>query len=159
MDLPSSSVGKESTCQCRRPRFDPWVRKISWKRKWQPTPVFLPGKSHGLRSLLGYSPRGRKSQRWLNHHQHCHEVTKGWTQLSNWAHSHTCTCVRTHTHTHTHMLSYYCQSVAHPFYHQLPIHMFYNGYIVFQLYKLLNNSLGNQNLCSSQNTLKKNLKD
>ena len=39
--------------------FDPWVRKIPWRRKWQPTPAFLPGKSHGLRSL-GYSPCGRK---------------------------------------------------------------------------------------------------
>ena len=38
--------GKESVCQCRRCRFDPWVWKISWRRKWQPTPVFLPGKSH-----------------------------------------------------------------------------------------------------------------
>ena len=37
--------GKESTCQCRRLRFNPWVRKIPWKRKWQPTPVFVPGKS------------------------------------------------------------------------------------------------------------------
>ena len=37
--------------------FNPWVRKISWRRKWQPTPVFLPGKSHGQRSLAGYSPR------------------------------------------------------------------------------------------------------
>ena len=36
---------------CRRHRFDPWVRKIPWRRKWQPTPVFLPGKSHGQRSL------------------------------------------------------------------------------------------------------------
>ena len=36
--------------------FDPWVRKISWRRKWQPTPVFLPGESHGQRSLAGYSP-------------------------------------------------------------------------------------------------------
>ena len=34
--------------------------KIPWRRKWQPTPVFLPGKSHGHRSLAGYSPRGRK---------------------------------------------------------------------------------------------------
>ena len=41
--------------QCRRPRFDPWVRKIPWRRKWQPTPVFLPGKSHGQRSMVGYS--------------------------------------------------------------------------------------------------------
>ena len=39
--------GKESTCQCKRLRFDPWVRKIPWRRKWQPTPVFLPRKSHG----------------------------------------------------------------------------------------------------------------
>ena len=36
-------------------QFDPWVEKIAWRRKWQPTPVFLPGKSHGQRSLLGYS--------------------------------------------------------------------------------------------------------
>ena len=38
----------------------PWVGKIPWKRKWQPTPVFLPGKSHGWRSLVGYSPWGSK---------------------------------------------------------------------------------------------------
>ena len=43
-----------------RTRFDPWIGKIPWKRKWQPTPVFLPGKSHGQRSLAGYSPWGRK---------------------------------------------------------------------------------------------------
>ena len=41
-------------------RFDPWVRKICWRRKWQPTPVLLPGKSHGQRSLIGYSPWGHK---------------------------------------------------------------------------------------------------
>ena len=40
--------------------FDPWVREIPWRRKWQLTPVFLPGKSHGLRSLAGNSPWGRK---------------------------------------------------------------------------------------------------
>ena len=39
---------------------DPWVGKISWRRKRQPTPVLLPGKSHGRRSLVGYSPWGRK---------------------------------------------------------------------------------------------------
>ena len=51
----------ESVClQCGRPRFDPWVVKIPWRRKWQPTPVLLPGKFHGWRSLVGYSPRGRK---------------------------------------------------------------------------------------------------
>ena len=41
---------------CRRPGFDPWVRKICWRRKWQLTPVFLPRKSHGWKSLVGYSP-------------------------------------------------------------------------------------------------------
>ena len=51
--------GEESVCQCRRLRrcgFDPWVRKIPWRRKWQPTSVSLPKKSHGQRSLAGYSP-------------------------------------------------------------------------------------------------------
>ena len=44
----------------RRPRFDPWVGKILWKREWQPTPVFLPGEFHGQRSLVGYSPWSHK---------------------------------------------------------------------------------------------------
>ena len=52
--------GKEFTHQCRRLRFSPWIGKIPWRRKWQPTPVFLPGKFHGQRSLEGYSPRGHK---------------------------------------------------------------------------------------------------
>ena len=52
--------GREPACQCRRCRFDPWVRKILRRSKWQPTPVFLPGKSHGLRSLVGYSLWGCK---------------------------------------------------------------------------------------------------
>ena len=54
---------KESTCQCRRherPGFDPWVGKIPWRRAWQATPVFLPGESHGQRSLVGCSPWGFK---------------------------------------------------------------------------------------------------
>ena len=56
--------GKEPTCQCRRHwlGFDPWVRKIPWRGAWQLTPVFLPGESHGPRSLAGYNPWGRKSQ-------------------------------------------------------------------------------------------------
>ena len=50
-----------SVClQCGRPGFDPWIGKIPWRRKWQSTPVILPGKSHGQRSLVGYSPWGRK---------------------------------------------------------------------------------------------------
>ena len=51
----------QSVCLwCGRPGFDPWVGKIPWRRKWQPTPVFLPGKSHGWRSLAGYSSWGHK---------------------------------------------------------------------------------------------------
>ena len=46
--------------RCRRHEFDPWVRKIPWSSKWQPTPVFLPGKSSGQKSLVGYSPWGHK---------------------------------------------------------------------------------------------------
>ena len=50
--------GKESACQCRRLRFNLWIGKILWRRKWQPPPVFLPGKFHGQRSLADYSPWG-----------------------------------------------------------------------------------------------------
>ena len=46
--------------QCRRPGFDPWFGTIPWRRAWQPTPVFLPGESHGQKSLVGYSPSGHK---------------------------------------------------------------------------------------------------
>ena len=56
--FPGGASGKEPACQCRRRkryRFDPWVRKISQRRAWQPTPVFLPLKSHEQRSLAGYS--------------------------------------------------------------------------------------------------------
>ena len=45
---------------CKRPGFDPGVRKILWRRKWQPTPGFLPGKSHGRRTLMGYTAWDRK---------------------------------------------------------------------------------------------------
>ena len=47
-------------CQCWTHGFSPWAGKMPWRRKWQPTPVFLPGESHGQRSLGGYSPWGRK---------------------------------------------------------------------------------------------------
>ena len=54
--LPRCLSGKESTSQCRRHRrlrFYPWVRNIPWRKTWQPTSVFLPGESHGQRSLVG----------------------------------------------------------------------------------------------------------
>ena len=61
--FPGGTRGKEHPCQCRRWKrhgLDPsWVGKIPWRRTWQPTPVFLPGESHGQRSLAGYSPYHR----------------------------------------------------------------------------------------------------
>ena len=68
----SGSTGSEPACQCRRCRssFNPWVGKIPWRRKWQPTPVFLLGKFHGQRSLMSYSPWGcqRIRHKWANEH-------------------------------------------------------------------------------------------
>ena len=64
LGLPWWLGSKEFTCQCRTQGFNPWIGKIPWRRKWQPTPVFLSGKSHGQRSLAGYSlwgPRIRKT--------------------------------------------------------------------------------------------------
>ena len=57
--LPRWRSGKKSACQCRRCeryRFSPWVGKLPWRRKWKPTPVFLPGQVYGQRSLVGFSP-------------------------------------------------------------------------------------------------------
>ena len=56
--LPWWFSDKESACQCRKRGLDPWVRKIPFRRKWQPTLVFLPGEAQGQRSLVGYSPWG-----------------------------------------------------------------------------------------------------
>ena len=65
--------GKESACQCRRRKFDPWVRKIPWRRKWQPNPVFLPGKCHG------WEPGGLQSMGWQ-------KVGPDWTtKQQQWA--------------------------------------------------------------------------
>ena len=66
--------GKESACQSRRQercRFDPWVRKIPWSKKWQPTQVFLPGKFNGQSNLTGFvRPMGlqRLGQDWETKH-------------------------------------------------------------------------------------------
>ena len=70
-DFLGGSSGKEPACQCRRcrrRRFDPWVEKIPWRRKWQPTPVSLPGEFHGQRRAV---------------------LTKSWTQLK-WLSTHVC---------------------------------------------------------------------
>ena len=61
--LVALTSSKEPACQCRRQKrhkFSPWFRKIPWRRTWRPTPEFLPGESHGQRSLEGYSPWGRR---------------------------------------------------------------------------------------------------
>ena len=58
LGVPGGTDAQESACQCRRRKrcgFNPWVRKIPWRREWPPTPVFLPGEPHGQRSLVGYS--------------------------------------------------------------------------------------------------------
>ena len=60
-------VVKESSCQCRRLRFNPWFGKLLWRRIWQPTPVFLPGKSCGQRSLVGCSPWGLRELDAIEH--------------------------------------------------------------------------------------------
>ena len=75
--LPQRLRGKEPTCQCRRHGFDPWVRKILWRRKWQPTSLFLPGKSCGQGNLTDYSPWGCKR---VGHDL----VTKQQQRLSFW---------------------------------------------------------------------------
>ena len=57
--------------QGRRPRFDPWVRKIPWRKAGQPTPVFLPGESHRQRSSAGYSP-------WVPKESFTFQTEEGW---------------------------------------------------------------------------------
>ena len=100
--LPGWLSAKESGCQCKRHKrqgFDPWVGKIPWRGKWQPTPVFLPGKSHGQKSLVGYSPWGRKeldtTERLSAHaHTHTHTHTRSCASLyspsSKWFHDALC---------------------------------------------------------------------
>ena len=76
---------KRLSAMQERPGFDLWVGKIPWRRKWQPTPVLLPGKSHGRRSLVGYSPWGRKESdttEWL--HLHSLAMTDGVSLVAQW---------------------------------------------------------------------------
>ena len=77
--LPRWLCCKEFSCQWRRNarhKFDPYARKIPWRRKWQPTPVLLPGNAHGERSLLGYSPGHHKESDITEHtHTHMHDAS------------------------------------------------------------------------------------
>ena len=61
--FPSGACDKESICQCRKHEFDPWVGKIPWRGKWKSSPVLLPGKFHGQRSQVDYSPWGSQRVR------------------------------------------------------------------------------------------------
>ena len=84
-DLPKWLSVKEPDCQCRRLGFDPWEGKIPWRRKWQPPPVFLPGESHVQRSLVGYSPQGRKESDTTKHvcmlTNNCHVLFQVWSSF------------------------------------------------------------------------------
>ena len=95
--LPWWLSGKESTCQCRRWGFDPWAEKIPWRRKWQPTPVFLPRQeSHGLRNLVGYSPWGRK-QSDTTERIHFHFLSRTTTKYVCFLILRTCNYVTLHS--------------------------------------------------------------
>ena len=80
---------------CRQPGFNPWVGKISWRKEWQPTPVFLPGEFHGQRILAGYSPWGRKESDMTE------QLTLSFIYIYIYIHTHT----HIDTHTHTQILS------------------------------------------------------
>ena len=70
LGFPGGASDKERSCPCRRLKrcgFNPWIRNIPWRGVWQPTLVFLPGESHGQKSLAGYRP-GSKSQTLLSMH-------------------------------------------------------------------------------------------
>ena len=70
MGFPGGTADKESVCKgrrCKSHRFNPGARKTPWRRKWQPTLVLLPGKFCGQRSLVGYSPWGRKESDKTKH--------------------------------------------------------------------------------------------
>ena len=84
--IPRWLSGKESACPCRRCRFNPCVGKIPWSRNGQPAPVFLPGKFHGQRSLVGYSPWGHKESdttEYIHARVYCNSFKYEWLPRSN----------------------------------------------------------------------------
>ena len=72
LGFPHSSDSRESACNAGDPGSLPWVGKIPWRREWEPTPVFLPEESHGLKSLTGYSPWGHKESDMTEQLTHTH---------------------------------------------------------------------------------------
>ena len=88
--VPGGSDGKSVCLQCRRPGFDLWVGKIPWRRKWQPTPVLLAGKSHGWRSLVDYNPWGHKesdTNEQLHFQRNCSVCTLNLWSFDTFVHS------------------------------------------------------------------------
>ena len=84
-NLPASRFTEESTCQwsrCWRCSLNPWIRKIPWRRKWQPIPVFLPQKACAQRSLEGYSPWSGRSWTWLPDSAHTQIYRQRWMLIS-----------------------------------------------------------------------------
>ena len=89
LGFPGGARGKEPARQCKRCKrrqFDPWVGKIPWRRKWQPTPVFLPGESHGQRNLAGYKDRKESDTTEATEHAQCLLVPPSFLSLlrRNW---------------------------------------------------------------------------
>ena len=84
LGFPGGASGKEPGCQCRRHkrhRFHLWIRKIPWRRAWQPTPVLWPGESPGERSLAAYRPWGRKESDTTEVTSHMHRYTTQYGAL------------------------------------------------------------------------------
>ena len=86
--FPGGAGGKAPAHQCRRCEshgFYPWIREIPWRRAWQSAPVFLPGESHGQKSLAGYSPWGGTESDMTEatwHTLHCHLKRPGKNEPS-----------------------------------------------------------------------------
>ena len=74
LGFPGGASGKEPTCQCRRHGFDFWVWKVPWRKKWQPTLIFLLGKIPWTEKPVGYSPWVPKGWTWLRIHKHTHTL-------------------------------------------------------------------------------------
>ena len=83
--LPRWLSGKDSTCQCRRHRFSPWVRKIPWRWAWQPTPVFLPGESPWTEEPGGLQSMGSNTTEQLST-QHKKSRTRSFLAGAKWLH-------------------------------------------------------------------------
>ena len=116
--------------------FIPWVRKIPWRREWQPTPVFLPGKSHGQRSLAGHSPWGRNSQTRLS----CWEFTQDTQKLPHllaWLRFNATVCktgVITPFHEVLRRISYLHTTLTQLLLSKLPLVLIKSEWLVIQIF-------------------------